>query len=357
MIILVEPVCSVWVHEEVNAGFLQLITDNSDEEILYIGEKDHIHCVRRIFSCSQIHYVAVKKVLSMEEADFYQNTSYYFRLLNNIIVKYKPKKMFILCGYRPCILASELNAILHRKTEIYFILHGMIEEKKGHKQSYMRLFRVSELCKRLYFISYSPYCTEKYWGIHEKKFVFLHHPYVCRKQIGMTEKRNSDSNNKVIIGVIGACANDKAIKLIESMNQRQGEQQYEFWVISRFGKKFRPLENVKVLAMEFERKEIERMMKKMDYLLLPYGRDEYSVSASGVLWDAIVNKLPCLMLDSKYFGYYMTYKIGYQSDTLEGLCKIICEKTGQKKLEQEAFFVDLDRIISENNKTVKYLLR
>lgn len=356
MILLVEPVCSTWVHEEVNAGFLQLITDNSDEEIVYIGEKRHIHCVRKLFGCPKIHYVEVNKVLRMEEADFYKNTAYYFRLMNKIVVKYKPEKMFILCGYRPCILASELNAFLHRKVRIYFVLHGMIEERKGHKESYMRLFRVSKLCKGLCFISYSPYCTGKYWGVHENKFVFLHHPYVRTDRIGMEERRKSDSD-KIIIGVIGACANDKAVKLITSMNQRHKDQKYEFWVISRFGKKFKPLDNVRVLSMEFERKEIERMMQNMNYLLLPYGRDEYSLSASGVLWDAIVNKLPCLMLDSKYFEYYMAFKIGYQAETIEQLCRIICEKTGEKKLEQEAFFVNLDKIAHENKEKVKHLLQ
>lgn len=357
MIILAEPVCCAWVHEEVNTGFLQLIADNSNEEILYFGEKEHIRCVRRIFCCPRIQYVAFTKVLDMDEADSYKNTVFYFRILNHIAVKYKPRKLFVLCGYRPCILASEINAVLHRQIRIYFVLHGMIEEKKGRKESYKRLLKAGGLCKRLCFISYSPYCTGTYWGIRDDKFVFLHHPYAGRKSMEMTEKRKTDSG-KIVIGVIGACANDKAVKLITSVNRRQeGEQKYEFWVVSRFGRKFRPLKNVRVFSMKFERKEIERMMREMDYMLLPYGRDEYALSASGVLWDAIANRIPCFLLDSKYFEYYMAYQIGYQAETIEGLCKIICEKAGQKKLDQEAFFVNLDRIVRENNETVRYLLQ
>lgn len=356
MIVLVEPVCSRWVHEEVNAGFLRLIADNSDEDVLYVGEWEHIQCIRRIYGSQQIHYVTVKKTIRMDEADLYKNAVYYFRLLNEIVVRYRPKKLFILCGYRPCLLASELMSIIHWKLKTYFVLHGMVEEKKGHKQSYMKLFQFSRYCKKLCFITYSPYCTGKYWGTHEDKFVFLHHPYICEKRAVLNAGKKG-GNSKIIIGIIGACANDKAEKLISSVNRCQGAHEYEFWVASRFGGRFRHLENVTVLDLEYERRKMETIMRKMDFLLLPYGRGDYEISASGVFWDAIANRVPCLMLDSNYFKYYLTYNIGYQTDTIEGLRMIICEELQHKKKEHELFFVGLDRLERENNETVRHLLQ
>lgn len=356
MIVLVEPVCNGWVHEEVNAGFLQLIADNFHEDILYIGEREHIQCIRRIFDSPRIRYTVIKKTIRMDEADLYRNVVYYFRLLHKIGIRYRPEKLFILCGYRPCLLASELMSIIHRKLKTYFVLHGMVEEKKGHKQSYMKLFRFSRYCKKLCFITYSPYCTGKYWGIHEDKFVFLHHPYICEKKT-IHNTRQKRENDKIIVGIIGACANDKAVKLISSVNRSQGAHKCEFWIASRFGKQFRHMENVTVLDLEFERKEMEVLMRKMDFMLLPYGRDDYEISASGVFWDAIANKVPCLMLDSNYFKYYMSYNIGYQTDTIEGLRKIICEELPHKKEEQELFFDGLDSLERENNETVRRLLQ
>ena len=162
---------------------------------------------------------------------------------------------------------------------------------------------------------------------------------------------------KVIIGIIGACTNDKAEQLISAVNQNNKDCKYEFWIASKFGRKFRRLRNVKVLDCEFERKDMEKLMKKMDFLLLPYGHDEYMLSASGVLWDAVANGLPCLMLDSDYFKYYMRYKIGYQADSMAELYEVICKVIRQPEEIQEKFFVDMEEIEHENAETIRYLLQ
>lgn len=356
MIVLLEPVCSVWVHEEVNAGFLQLVIENSVDDVLYIGERGHLSCIKKIFYNSRIRFVEITKTIGMGEADYYINTVYYFRLLNDVIVRCNPRKLFILCGYRPCILASELAALIYKKIDIYFVLHGMVDEKKGRTQSYMKLLRFGRLCRKLCFVTYSPYCTGKYWGISESKLVFLHHPYVHRNQM-VSEAKEKDKSGKVIIGIIGACANDKAEQLISAVNRNDQDCRYEFWVASRFGKRFRHLKNIKILDCEFERKEMEALLKEMDFLLLPYGHDEYALSASGVLWDAMANGLPCLMLDSSYFKYYMRYEIGYQADSMQELCKVICKIIRQKQEMRKIFFVNMEEIERENIETIKYLLR
>lgn len=356
MIVLLEPVCSAWIHEEVNAGFLQLIMNNSsDEEVTYIGGKEHIHCIKKIYDNPQVHFIAVNRFIDFHEADLYKNFWGYFRLLCSVMIRCKPDKLFVLCGYRPTILAVELTSILFRNVKMNLIIHGMIEEKKGHRQSYARLFKLGNFCKRLHFVSYSPYCTGHYWNIKEDKFIFLHHPYVKSSQHTLTSGKNKGS--KVVIGIIGACANDKAIKLISLVNKNKLIDEYEFWVASKFGKKFRNLENVKILDLEFERKNIEKIMCSTDYLLLPYGKDEYMLSASGVVWDAVSNRIPCLMLDSKYFEYYMPYKIGYQADSIKELCEMISERIREGESRKDTFFVGMDQIDGENEKIIKYLLQ
>ncbi|MCM1120968.1 MAG: hypothetical protein NC416_00140 [Eubacterium sp.] len=356
MIVLLEPVCSAWIHEEVNAGFLQLIMNNSsDEEVTYIGEKNHLHCIKKIYDNPQVHFIVLSRFIDFHAADLYKNLFEYFRLLCSVMIRCKPDKLFVLCGYRPCILAVELVSILFRNVEINLIVHGMIEEKKGHKKSYDKLFKIGNSCKRLRFVSYSPYCTGRYWNIKEDKFVFLHHPYVKSSQHTPASRKSKES--KIIIGIIGACANEKAKKLISLVNKNELINEYEFWVASKFGKKFKNLKNVKVLDLEFERKNIEKIMCSMNYLLLPYGKDEYMLSASGVVWDAVSNRIPCLMLDSKYFAYYMPYKIGYQADSIKELCEIICDRIQEGGGGNDTFFVGMDQIDWENEKKIKYLLQ
>lgn len=353
MIILLEPVCSSWIHEEVNAGFLQLVRNNSNDEVLYIGEKEHVCCVRKIYADSQVKYKVIIRQASWQGSDSYENTIYYFILMFSVIMKCKPNILFILCGYRPCILAAEMVSFLFPYIKINFIIHGMIEKYKGNSSSYERLFKIATFCKRLRFVTYNPFCTDNYWGVKRKKFFFLHHPYVKDRSQAIRKER---INTGVTIGIIGACANAKALKLISMVNRCKVEGDYEFLVISRFGNHFRHLKNVKVLDITFDREKKTRLMRNMDYLLLPYDRQEYTLSASGVLWDAISNHVPCLMLDCKYFEYYMPYKIGYRAKNIKELCEIVCEKIQCGREENEKFFMDLEKIEQERNRAIRQML-
>lgn len=356
MIILLEPVCSAWVHEEVNAGFLKLVSENTDQNVLYVGEKEHLRCVKRIWNGKGVEYKALTKTVPQEEADLYKNTFYYLRLLSDILTRNKPDILFILCGYRPCILAAEITSIFFSKTKIKQVIHGMIEEKKGKAESYARLFANSVYCKNLSFVTYSPYCTDDYWKLKKNKFVFLDHPYIKEKN-DTSASTFPDNSGTTHIGIVGACANTKAFKLISMVNQCNLDDKYEFWIISKYGNRFKKLENVKVLELEFDRINKNRVIHNMDYLLMPYGRDEYRQSASGVLWDAISNRIPCFMLDCKYFGYYSSYKIGYQARDLNELCRIVCEKIQNKKEKSDVFFVGVDKIEDERCKKIQDLLQ
>ncbi len=355
MIVLIEPVCSSWVHEEVNAGLLKLVSDNSEKDIVFVGEENHIHCIRKIFHDPRIRFAKIKKTIDMTVSDVYANTLYYFRLFIKVFATLKPDKLFILCSYRPGILAAVMLSFFMSKTKIYVVLHGMIEKSKGHQESYAKLFGFSQYCKNVRFITYSPYCRGSYWNVKDDKFIFLNHPYIenCH---GIPWQPETNKEKKTVIGVIGACANEKARTLISMVNQAKPQGDYEFWVASKFGKKFQYLRNVKVLDVDFDRVPMEKLLSLMDYMILAYGKQEYVLSASGVLWDAVSSRIPCFMLDSKYLKYYMPYKIGYQAENIGELCNIICKRIQCETEGKENFFENLDQLGSENNRMIRMLL-
>lgn len=353
MVILLEPTCGSWVHEEVNAGFLQLVVQNSKQKVMFIGEERHVHCVKRIYHQPEVVYKTIKDPVAKNDSDLYKNFFYYYRLLRSVLKEFKINQLFILCGYRPCILAAELIAVVFPKARINFVIHGMVEETNWHYRSYARLFWISRYIQNLRFVTYSPYCTGQRWNIQRDKFVFLDHPYVeAALEKGNVKKQETD---KIVIGIIGACANDKAMELITMINRRRLGERYEVWVASKYAQRFKYLKNVRKVDIDFKRENMEKLMLETDYLLLPYGKEEYALSASGVLWDAIVHRIPCFMLDSPYLKYYNQYKIGYQEDTVEKLCDVICDivQNGKKK---EDFFVDLAKINKQRNETIKKML-
>lgn len=352
MVVLLEPICSAWIHEDANAGFLQLVKQNCEDEIAFIAEKKHIQCIKKIYLDNDIEFISIKNPVEKSDSDDYIHFLYYFGLLKTVIWNYKPDRLFILCAYRPCILAAELAAIIYRKLEINIILHGMVEVCKGHHGSYRTLFHFSKFCNRLRFITFSPYCTGAYWDVNENKFIFLHLNYLEYK----LHRKDKQKQIKKVIGIIGACANDNAKKIIQYMNQHDLDANYEFWVASKYGKKFKNLNNVKVLELEFNRRKKMELLQQVDYLLLPYGQDEYALSASGVLWDAIMGQIPCFMLGSHYFKYYMQFKVGYQADNIKDLCKIMMEKIECTEDEKQDLFIGLDKLELQKRMAMKLLL-
>lgn len=345
MIILVEPVCQNWIHEEVNAGLLKLVFDSTGKEIMFIAEKKHIECISKIYPNKKIIYKELKVIKSNDEADQYQTIGYYYFLLIGIQKKYRPTNIFITCAYRPCILAAELMAFWNKKARIHVVLHGMVEKNKKNASSYTRLLKFSRFCSNLNFITFSPYCTTEYWGIKSGKIKFLHHPYIKAERYAVAK------NDKMIIGIIGACANQKALHLIKTINHRNDVNGYEFQVASRFGNRFRGISNVKLIDLSFERKSMERQIQQMDYLLLLYGKGEYEVSASGVFWDAVSNEVPCLVLDCKYFDYYKSYNIGYQAKSISELCNIVTSHI-MGNMQNKEYYVGIDELEKHNKEVI-----
>lgn len=351
MVVLLDPVCHSWMHEEVNAGFLELVKKNCREDVMYVGEREHLKCISGIYRGGGVSYKQIVGFDIGNEWDNYTLTAYYFKMILMVMRECRPSRLFILCAYRPCILAAELAAFVNKKCNVSVLLHGMVEESKNRSASYRKLFRLSGHCCNIRFLTYSPYCTAKYWGMSEDKMTFISHPYIKPRDKAV---RNCDSG-KHVIGVIGGCANNKALRVIRLVNKKGIDKEYEFWIVSRFGEMFRGMPHVKVLDLEFSREQKREIMSHMDYLLLPYGKQEYAVSASGVLWDAVSNEVPCLMLDSMYFGYYMPYGIGYQAKDIQGLADMIEERILQGK-DESVFFQGMNRLEQYNREVMEGLL-
>lgn len=350
MIVLLEPVCHSWMHEEVNAGLLKLVRESCDEDVVYIGEKEHVICVSKLFQDSGVKYQFINDFKIIEDLENYKYVMYYFQMLNKIIHKYKVKNLFVTCAYTPCILATELISRIYSKCNINIILHGMVEKYKGKERTYQKLLLYSRYCSNIKFLSYSPFCTAEYWHIPSDKMCFIHHPYIKAK----ASMKKDNHSEKKIIGIIGACANKNAVRLVNLINHMDLKNDYEFWIASRFVKDFRGLSHVKILNQGFDRKNIEKIMKEIDYLLLPYGKKEYMLSASGVLWDAISNEIPCIMLDSKYFEYYQAYNIGYQAKSISELAEIIRQIITYDN--NSSFFHGLEKLDIHNLETMRKLL-
>jgi len=315
MIVLLEAVNYGWIHEEVNAGMLQLVNQCSNDDIVYVGEKKQVETVSKLYKEKRVSFATYSQLLDNKEKDLYKSTFYYLKLINSCIKKYSAKQIFILYGNPPCILAVLLATLMHPGVSFRICIHGAVERIIQQIKDYERLFKLTQCTGKIKIITFSPFCTDEYWKI-KNKIVFLHHPFIPAV---IRNSLNDKRKDKVVIGVIGACANPKTKKIISDINKMEIDGEYEFWIASRFAKHFERMDHVKVIDLSFERSEMEEQIQKMDCILLPYDKNEYKISASGVLWDAVSNQVPCIMLNSPYFCYYEEYVRGTTTQSREEL--------------------------------------
>ncbi len=325
MIVVLEPICKAWTHDASNAGLLKVISETIQDECVFIAEKEHLKNVSEIYNNKQVTYKAMKDIVPFNEADLYSHTLYYYELLAQINREYKPKAIFVTCVYRPCILAAEIFSFAHTKLRIHILLHGMVEPEKNRADAYAKLLKASKYCRNLDFLTYGPYCTGKYWGIPDKKMIFIHHFFTN------APKHQVSKEDKMIIGVIGACATKKAAKILRSINKSNVSENYEFWIVSKFANTFKGMSNTKIIDVPYDRCDMEKLIQQMDYVLIPYGKKEYTLSASGIMWDAISNEVPSIFMDCPYLGYYESYGIGLRADSINEICELLIRKIENKE--------------------------
>ena len=341
MVVVLEPVCRSWAHEVSNAGMLRLIKSAFDDNVTFIADNEHIKRVRKISGCVNVDYVSIMDDSFFDKPDNYGNIAKYLSLLKHIKKKYEPASIYVLAAYRPMILAVILAASINKRCNYFILLHHMIENYGLYKN----LFQSSNKVNNLRFLTYSPYCTSSYLGINENKILFVDHPYFNLSIQKKLKKRNT------IICVVGQCANIRARNIIREVNKKKIRDSYEFWIMSKYGDDFIGLENTKIMENVFEREKLNIVLSEVNYLLLPY-KDEYDISASGVLWDAVSTKTPCLMLDSRYFRHYEQYRLGYIAENVKEMADLIENIINGSEISTN-MFVGLDELDASNKDRIK----
>lgn len=352
MIALIEPVCINWEHENVNAGLLRLVSTVSEEPVVYFGEAGQIKAVSALYHSPGVKFIEIKHIPPRELQDVGKSIGNYLRMIETVILKIKPRVVMITAAYRPCITAVKILAKLNKNIEFKIVLHGMIEEKAGHQKEYDKI--ICQNIANVTYLSYSSYCRERYKRMGGVNIDFIHLSYISH---GSETRKKQINGSEIKIGVIGACANKNAMRFVRAVSKdRELSDKVKFYILSGNADEFQN-RNCVIVSKNFKRKDMEKLMCDMDFLLVPYGRNEYKVSTSGVIWDGISNRVPLLMYDSPCLKYYHArVNLGYLCGSLEEL-KTILKQISFNGIPDNEFFVNLDMLEKENMETMERLLR
>jgi len=160
-------------------------------------------------------------------------------------------------------------------------------------------------------------------------FISSDHPYYSYR----VNEDHAINSNTIHIGVVGSITQGKqrgGDNLLSFAKAMSKYQYVEIHIISRVHKdlmeKLTPyvhIENEKGAYLSKE--EYERFISQMDYLYYPYPSDCFKLTASGAIFESIVNKKPALMYSNSYFKYLnQKYgRFGYFIDEFESLDKLV----------------------------------
>lgn len=160
-------------------------------------------------------------------------------------------------------------------------------------------------------------------------FISTDHPYYSAH----TDTNHMFNSKTMHIGVVGSITQGKqrgGDNLLNFVKAMRKFQQIEIHIISRVHKdlmdKITPfvhIENAKGAYLSKE--EYERFISNMDYLYYPYPSDCFKLTASGAIFESIVNKKPALMYSNSYFKYLnQKYgRFGYFIDEFESLDELV----------------------------------
>lgn len=386
MILLAELQCKDWEHNRVNSGIIKQIRKAfPNEHIKLYAEARHINNLRNILDGDGIE-------LEFAEIEFYdwrQGNQYcksnYAKLIEQIIRENENvREIVLLSCNKGIVLGCDIESRQYPQVTFHLVLHAAAEEichyqrqKKKDKVwrmvSNLRHFGKSvepvismkdcmEKCcqNNCKFIIFSPNYRS---GLKEKlndeildKITFLHHPFFDSRY----EKENVKSN-KVKVGIYGQAVNQNALEIIRYYNLHYDNDSVTFQVMAKADNEIFMQKNVvRLFDKDYVcNKELEHAISEFDFILIPYDKSQYIVTASGILCDAVSQEIPLLMLDSPYFEYYNNYEIGILCKDIASMAKRISELF---ELENVEHFREMDKKLKKvafekNVNTLKEVLK
>lgn len=316
MICFVEVQCKKWEHNQVNAGFVNLVKNLCHEECQFWGEKEHIENLKKMvnFASIEIHEVVLPELI----VDSSKNQKEYYDILKPIfkhMEQCEDVKIVFLSAHKGIVLATAELAKEYPHYRIFLTMHSIMEQLYHKNTWFHKLYRlilrgehnldwvlkkIDNKCENVRFIIYVPGYVErmkrKLPNEIINKFIFMHHPYIFNKQA-----EGNYNDKEISVAIIGAAVNNNARYVIEHCSN-----EIVFNVVQRTNVKMES-PNVRVInrGKEISAEDIKTCIKKSSWLMIPYDKNQYKLTASGIFWDAIANYKPIIALDSEYLKDYM----------------------------------------------------
>ncbi|WP_395783320.1 hypothetical protein [Aquirufa sp.] len=404
MIVLIEPQCRGFEHEQFNAALLfgySLAYPQS--EIIFFAERGHIDCVKAISHSSQLSITNVHfKEIIIPETKALARPSVifqYFKLLQTLLdfaksndcskiaflsiytynliplkylLRYKYKNSFkvhiamhgtleFIKRENFVICRQNFNRLIHYIIRKLNIKTKVLKIKPANRFLYEKFFKLSLTFIGNQEITYFVLRKDSLAKINNylpkelKYFNAIDHPYIYRE---FNFNREETPSNKLTFATFGKF-NKTELRQIANYFSLKNSNNTEIKLIIIGGDENDILdtyENVEypIKFRRFTREEFEQILRRVDYFIFLYEEDLYELTTSGAFFDAIANSIPMVFLKNYCFDhYYENYNFGYQCNDINGMLMTLDKvienhKQNYKGLVSEIRRMQNDTSISHN---------
>lgn len=314
----IDSFCADGEHEVFNAASLCMFAHVYDK-ISYYGGSHSLKCMARIIR----EYPINSRCHTIYTLRKRHNTKlrYVVSFLHNLrFLLFAPRHVTLIYNYtNPLFLktANALNKIFRRK--ILVTCHGEMDGLRAKvryssREKWVRNFFLDEKLtpdRNIHYLVLGESILRNLRPLllpaFQSRFLSVDHPYID----SATEKYESVGKNKIRIGTIGIPAGKKGIdSVIRLATVNQKNNCYEFSLNGYIGHIGDRLETIRKAGIEMpdtseflSRAELAARIGRLDYALFLYPPEEYELTASGSILEAINYEKPVLSLRNDYFSY------------------------------------------------------
>jgi hypothetical protein len=371
MVVICEPSCKSFSHEKINEGFIYVLNKLYTDDILFLAHKTHWDVLKKSLlknnvDISRINFVNTS-VSTNGSFDLLYSLNNIFKL-KRISKKFKVEKIIYLSSSKGLLFC--LKNILSLNIKKYFVLHSELEELKDEIKFHDHLIdlpiqskiqklkkinikilknKFNILLKHLDpFKSFLDKLSFKHLieQNHDSNFNYL----VISKHIHINLKNRIDLKNLNISYVnypqlsydISTKTNNEHPKFA-IFGYGDSKMLYNLNLLLKKLNIQLPFE-IRIIGMDnratssfpwitfpsngqtLSRTEMEALLKDIDFNLILYSKDRYSLSCSASIIEAISYEQPIIHLENPCISYYnKNESIGYKCTDLLSMAKKIEE--------------------------------
>lgn len=336
-------------HEVFNAAFFKIL-EGRFERVVYLSSESSCENLKKTLASNNINYnsgtVEFKKIKVLEgkkSHHIFLRKIYASFLLFFLLLKYRNKNIVLANLNEFGTLYFNLLSNLF-KIKLTIVAHGELEYLIQNVPKNKPIFVYKKLLQRFFknkisdnikIIALGKSIREKLIELYPKNrqsFVSMEHPYFF-KDISVEEQ----SALPMKMGIVGAVGENKGmlkfIKLSESLKDLIMGEELELYVIGRHGYNTEdfPLINFTAKADTIiPTNEYNEAIKELNAILFFYDQNQYQLTASGAVFDAVNHEKPIIAIKNNYFNHICSYgEIGYlceDTDEMENIIRKVVKR-------------------------------